>query len=199
MATTVFLVRHAAHDRVDAMLCGRMPGVGLGELGRHQAVLLAERLHCAGVQAVHTSPLRRARETAEPLAARLGALLHVEHGVTEIDFGDWTGCSFEALGSDPRWLHWNEARAAARPPNGESMVEAQSRAVDAVERLRDAHPNGRVAVVSHGDVIKSVLSAFLGLSLDHHHRFDISPASFSTLSLWPGGGRVLDMNGTITA
>src|SRR5215203_6843088 len=121
---TIFLVRHAAHDRVDRVLCGRMPGVGLGEAGRRQAEALARRFADAAVDAVWTSPLDRARETAEPIAGRLGLPVRTSDGLAEIDFGAWTGLPFDALRDDPRWRRWNEARGSERPPPGESMGES---------------------------------------------------------------------------
>ncbi len=199
MATTVFLVRHAAHDRVDRVLCGRMPGVGLGEAGQRQAEALARRFACEGVDAVWTSPLQRARETAEPVAARLGLAARPSDALCEIDFGAWTGQAFDALRDDPRWRRWNEVRAGERPPGGESMAEAQARAMGEVERARAEHPNGAVVLVSHGDVIKAVLAGVLGLSLDAHARFEISPGSVSALAVWDGGGKVLSMNEAVVA
>lgn len=202
MATTVYLVRHAAHDRVDSVLCGRMPGVGLGEAGRWQAEGLADwfagRAH-APVDAVWTSPVQRARETAERIAGRLGLLAWDCDGLCEIDFGDWTGQAFDDLGNDPRWRHWNEARSDARPPGGESMAEAQARALGELERAREEHPEGGVVLVSHGDVIKSIVAGVLGLTLDAHARFDIAPASVSALVVWDGGGKLLRMNETVAA
>ena len=201
MAATIFLVRHAAHDRVDRVLCGRMPGVGLGEAGRRQAEALARRFADAAVDAVWTSPLDRARETAEPIAGRLGLPVRTSDGLAEIDFGAWTGLPFDALRDDPRWRRWNEARGSERPPPGESMGEsmgeAQARASIEVERARAEHPDGRVVLISHGDVIKAVLAGVLGLPLDAHARFEISPASVSALAMWEGGGKVLSMNESI--
>jgi broad specificity phosphatase PhoE len=197
VACTIFLVRHAAHDRVDRVLCGRMPGVGLGDAGRRQAEALAGRFARAAVDAVWTSPLDRARETAEPIAGRLGLRVRTSHAISEIDFGAWTGLAFDALRDDGRWRRWNEARGSERPPGGESMAEAQARAMGEVERARAEHPDGRVVLISHGDVIKAVLAGALGLPLDAHARFEISPASVSALAIWDGGGKVLSMNETV--
>ena len=197
MAATVYLVRHAAHDRVDRVLCGRMPGVGLGEAGLAQAEALARRFgdgHRGAVNAVWTSPVQRARETAEPIALRLGLLAWDSDALCEIEFGAWTGATFEALRDDPRWHRWNEARGDERPPGGESMVEAQARAMNEVERAREEHPDGCVVLVSHGDIIKAVLAGVLGLPLDAHARFEVPPASVSALAVWDGGGKVLSMN-----
>jgi len=199
VAATVFLLRHAAHARVSSTLCGRMPGVSLGEQGRQQARALAERLSGEAIEAVYSSPLERARETAGPIAQRLGLSPFVSEAVSEIDFGRWTGRDFAALEGDPDWIRWNAERGTARPPGGESMAEAQARALGGIEAMRAAHPGGRIAVVSHCDVIKAVLAGFLGLSLDGIGRFEILPASVSALALWPGGGKVLSMNETLRA
>ena len=67
----------------------------------------------------------------------------------------------------------------------------------AVERACAEHPDGRVVLISHGDVIKAVLAGVLGLPLDAHARFEISPASVSALAMWDGGGKVLSMNETV--
>ncbi|WP_338661506.1 histidine phosphatase family protein [Pararoseomonas sp. SCSIO 73927] len=199
MAATLLLLRHAAHDRVGSTLCGRMPGVTLGETGRAQAAALAGHLGRAGIEAVHSSPMERARETAAPVASRLGLDVRTDETFTEIDFGAWTGRSFDSLHDDPDWARWNTQRATAATPGGETMAGAQARAVAGAERLRAANPEGRIAVVSHADVIKAVLAHFLRLSLDQIHRFEIAPASISAIALWDGDGKVLSMNEVVPA
>jgi len=133
---------------------------------------------------------------AEPIAARLGLAARNSDALCEIDFGAWTGQPFDALRDDERWRRWNEARGSERPPGGESMAEAQARALGEVERARSEHSDGRVVLVSHGDVIKAVLAGVLGLPLDAYARFEISPGSVSALAVWDGGGKVLSMNET---
>lgn len=192
--TTVFLVRHARHDRVDHILCGRMPGVTLGSEGRRQAERLAERFASERIAAVVTSPLERAFETAQIIANRLGLDVQVSPNLNEIDFGAWTGQSFEALGPDPRWICWNRERDTVEPPGGESMGAAQTRIVRDIERVRREFPDTGVILVSHCDVIKAALAHVLGLPLDAYQLFDIGPASVSVLALWPGGAKVVAMN-----
>jgi len=194
VTTTVFLLRHAAHDRLGRVLCGRMPGVSLGEAGRAQAARLADRLARETVGAVYSSPLERARETAEPIAARLGLPVEVAPEIDEVAFGAWSGLTFAELERDPRWASWNAARAVTRPPGGETMLEAQARAVGFVERLRETHRDGAAALVSHADLLKAVLAYFLGLSLDLIGRFEIGPASLSTLVVGDWGAKVLSVN-----
>lgn len=194
MTTTVFLVRHAAHDRLNRILCGRMPGVTLGAEGRAQAAALAERLARENVAAVYVSPLERARETAETLSQRLGIAAHVVDELNEIEIGAWTGRAFDELRDDPHWTRWNTARSVTRPPGGETMLEAQARIVGGIERLCAAHPDQSIALFSHADVIKAALAYHLGLPLDAILRFEISPASVSTLVVGDWGAKVIRMN-----
>ncbi|RZK94807.1 MAG: histidine phosphatase family protein, partial [Methylobacterium sp.] len=184
--TRVYLVRHASHDCVHGVLCGRMPGVALGARGHAEAAALAGRLAGSGATEILSSPQRRALETAEPIAARLGRPIAVAPELNEIAFGDWTGRSFADLADDPLWRCWNEARATARTPGGESMAEAQGRILGLLERL-----SGTCVLVSHCDVIRAALVTVLGLSLDAYDRIAVDPGSLSLVELWPGGGRLL--------
>lgn len=171
-----------------------MPGVHLGEVGREQARRLARRFANENVASVQTSPLERARETAEPIAAATGAAVAVNEGILEIEFGEWTGRTFETLGGDARWAAWNGARAVNRPPGGEAMLEVQARVIAALEALRAAYPDRTLVVVSHADVIKAALLYHLGLPVDAYGRFDIDPASVSTLAVGDWGSRLIRMN-----
>ncbi|HEX2135702.1 MAG TPA: histidine phosphatase family protein [Microvirga sp.] len=199
MTTTFFLVRHAAHDRVGTVLCGRMPGVGLGALGREQARRLAERFANETVASVQSSPLERARQTAEAIAARVAQSVEISDEIAEIEFGSWSGRSFEELSGDPRWTAWNSSRALSRPPGGETMLEAQARIVRAMERLRAAYAERSVVLVSHGDVLKAALLYHLGLPIDAYARFDIDPASVSTLAVGEWGAKVIRLNEVVAA
>ncbi|KMO30618.1 histidine phosphatase family protein [Methylobacterium aquaticum] len=194
MTTTFFLVRHAAHDRIGRILCGRMPGVTLGREGRAQAVMVAERLAGEGLAAIHASPRERAQETAAPLAARAGLTVETLPALDEIDFGAWTGTSFDDLNGDPTWAGWNQARHVTRPPGGETALDAQARVLRGLEDLHARHGDARLALVSHAEVIKLVIAHALGLGADATHRFEIGPASVSVLVLGAWGAKVESLN-----
>ncbi|MDQ4136142.1 MAG: histidine phosphatase family protein [Pseudomonadota bacterium] len=194
MTTMFFLVRHAAHELVDRVLCGRMAGVRLGDEGRAQARRVADRLAREPIAALHTSPLDRARETAAPIGERLRLEPEVREALNEIDMGEWSGRSFEDLEGNLRWRSWNGARVVSRPPGGESMLEVQARVVGHLERTRADYPDRAVVLVSHADVIKAALLYGLGMPLDGYRLFDISPASISTLVMGDWGVKVLAMN-----
>src|SRR4051812_14290444 len=116
MTATIFLVRHATHGMLGRVLAGRLPGVPLDDEGRRQAERLAERLSRETISLIQTSPLERARETAAPIGARLGLVPDPVEAISEIDYGAWTGRSFDELGDNGEWIAWNRSKAMLRPP-----------------------------------------------------------------------------------
>ncbi|MFL5574996.1 MAG: histidine phosphatase family protein [Gemmatimonadaceae bacterium] len=194
--TTFLLVRHATCDPVGRSLAGRAPGVRLDADGRAQAHRLAARLAAAPLAAVYSSPLERARETAAAIAERAGVAVETHDGLTELDVGAWTGRTFAELAPDDLWRRFNSFRGGTRPPRGELMLEAQARAVAALLGLRDRHPSGVVAAVSHADVIKGIVAHVAGIPLDLTHRLEVSPASVSVVTIDAEGARLLRLNET---
>lgn len=199
MATTLFLVRHAVHDLIGRVLTGRMAGISLGEEGRRQCERLTARLSRERVAAIYASPLERAQETAAPIAARLGLRVETVDDATDVDYGEWSGSAFDDLDRDERWPAWNHSKATGRPPGGETLLEVQLRAVRTTERIVAANPDGAAVLVSHGDVIKSVIAWCLGLAVEHIDRIEIGPASVSTVVIAPWGARVHALNEAATA
>lgn len=194
MTTVVYLIRHGSHDRLGKVLCGRMPGVTLSARGQAEALVLAERLRREPIEALYASPLERTLQTAEPIAAALGLRLETSEDLMEIDYGDWTGAGFADLDGQPAWRAWNERRASSLPPAGESMAQVQMRVGRFLNAAVGRHPGQRIAAVTHGDVIKAALAAGLRLSLDDHHRLEVSPGSLSVVVVGEWGMKVHSMN-----
>ena len=194
MSVVLHLVRHGSHDRLDRVLCGRTEGVGLGEPGRAEAGRTADHLQRERPTAVYASPLQRAQETARVIADALGVEVRSDDRLVEIDFGDWNGARFEDLADDPRWTRWNTVRGAARPPGGETMLEVQARTAGFLEDMLERHDGATVCAVSHSDVIKAALAYALGLAIDRYDRFDVDPASISTLHIGDWGMKLVAMN-----
>jgi broad specificity phosphatase PhoE len=196
VSTTFFLLRHAAHDNLGSYLAGRMPGIHLGEAGRGQAARLAQRMQRETIAAIHSSPRERAQETAAIVATACGIeRLVTEPDLDEIDFGDeWEGKDFDTLERDPAWRMWNTVRSLARTRGGESMLDVQRRAMGAVERTAVRYVDAALAIVSHSEVIKAIVSHVLGLPIDAWSRFDIAPASVSTVVIGDWGAKLLSLN-----
>jgi broad specificity phosphatase PhoE len=190
-ASTVYLVRHGAHDRLGRTLCGRDDTVLNGD-GLAQAEWLGSRFARLGVDVVQSSPLSRATATAEPIVRATGRPLAVEGALNELDFGQWTGATFESLADQSAWRWWNEDRGRRRPPGGETMLEMQVRIAGWLDGLRDK----AVALVgvSHSDVIKSAVCYVLGLPLHQYDRFEIDPGSVTTIIVADWGMKLQSMN-----
>lgn len=195
--TTFYLLRHATNPWVGSALAGRLAGVHLNDEGRRQAADLPRRFAGAGIDAIYSSPLDRAIETAQPLARDRGLEVLLRPCLIEVDPGSWAGHEFTALEQDPVWRRYNSFRSSTRPPRrGELMTEVATRMVDQMEELRAEHAGGHVVLVSHGDVIKVAVAHYAGVPIDLMQRIEISPASVSIVQLADHGPRVLALNDT---
>jgi probable phosphoglycerate mutase len=192
--TTIHLVRHGSHDLLGRVLTGQMPGVRLNEAGLRESDAAGQVLADAGLTAIYASPLERARQTAERIAARCGLPVAIESDLADVDFGIWTGLSFEELRTRHDWTAFHHNRATSRVPGGEAMPEVQARVVGAVRRLAARHPTDAIAVVGHADPIKLVLLHALGAPIDAVLRLEVAPASISTVTLDRDDWRVLAVN-----
>jgi probable phosphoglycerate mutase len=187
-------LRHGEHGLLGKVLAGRMPGVGMTERGRAEIASQAERLAREKVAAIYASPLQRTRETAEIVSARLSLSIEFRDDLLELDFGEWTGATFDAIRADPRWQAWSTQRSLAAIPGGESMRAVQQRIVAAMIELNERHLHETIVLASHGDVIRAALLYALGMPLDFYNRIEIGQGSISTIQIHPGGIRVLTVS-----
>lgn len=195
----VLLIRHGrTRANADGVLAGRAPGVALDEAGIAQARGLASRLAGVPLTAVVHSPLERCARTAAHLVdGRDDTQVHVDDRLVECDYGDWTGRALAALAKEPLWATIMRSPSQVTFPGGEAMAAMAARGVAAVaEWSTRVGPAGTVAIVSHGDVIKAILSHALGQPFDHVQRIAISPGSLSVLRMGDGVPMVLRMNDT---
>ena len=192
--TVFYLLRHGEHVLRGRVLAGRTPGVGLSAVGRAEITAVADRLAEDKIDALYSSPLQRTRETAEILSERLNLPVAYRDDLLEIDFGEWTGLTYDAVRADERWHLWSNCRSIATVPGGESMRQVQDRAVRVLFDLGQTHRNGTVLIVSHGDVIRAVLLFALGMPLDFYSRIEVGLASLNTIQIDDRGIRVLAFN-----
>ncbi len=185
-STLLLLVRHGETPTTGTVLPGRTPGLHLSERGRVQAERVAERLAGLPIEAVYSSPMERAWETAEPTAAAAGREVEQDDGLTECDFGEWTGAALAELASLPQWQTVQQSPSSFRFPNGESFSEMQARIVGALEAMCTAHAGGVVVCFSHADPIKAAVAHALGTHLDLFQRIMISPGAVSAISYGEG-------------
>lgn len=181
--TYVLLIRHGENDWVGThRLAGRTPGVHLNEKGVTQTARLTEQLAGLPISAIYSSPLERCLQTAQPVADALGLPVISEPDVIEVDYGGWQGGDLRELAKTVEWQLVQHHPSSFRFPEGETLYQVQARAVWAVERLRQAHPDQLIAVFSHGDVIRTTLAHYMGTPLDLFQRIAVNTASISALA-----------------
>lgn len=186
--TTLVLVRHATTASTGKRLGGRTDAP-LDEAGRKQAEGAAQRLADVALKAIYSSPLPRTFQTAEIVAAPHRLDVRPDEGLLEVEYGDWTDRPLKPLTRTKRWPVIQARPSLVMFPGGESIRAAQMRAVDAIEAIVSRHSRGAVAVVSHADVIKAVVSFYVGQPLDLFQRLHVSPASVTVLQLSADGGQ----------
>ena len=159
--------------------------VPLSELGARQAEALGRALRSRRVSAVYTSPLQRARRTAEIAAGGLGVPLLAVDDLRELSLGEWEGRTVEevrALPGDP-YERWVRDPVTCLPPGAEPLEEVQTRVVRAIAEIAAAHPNGQdVLIVCHGGVISAYLAYCIGLPLSSIWRLTLSNGSISEVA-----------------
>src|SRR2546423_15703518 len=136
VTTHVHLVRHGHHALLGRVLCGRMPGVQLDELGCSQMAAVAQMIKQTSPSALQSSPQRRALQSAGIVASTCGLAVEIVPAFDEIDMGEWTGAEFSGLASDERWQRCNGKRRNTRTPGGVSEVTCQARGVRHIRTFR---------------------------------------------------------------
>ena len=194
--TTLFLIRHGLTAVTGKTLYGRTPGVPLDIRGRAQADALAERFVPIRLTAVYSSPLDRCVDTMAPLAARQHLDVVPREGLIEMDVGAWTGRPLAQVRRTRLWKELIHRPSEFRFPDGESFADAQARALDEIQAIATRHPRGRVAVGSHGDIIRMLIAHLSGAHLDLFQRTMAEPASVSVIALGDLGPHVLLVNDT---
>ncbi len=193
MMKTPMQVLIARHPEVVANVERRFVGIGESpytELGERQTERLAKYIADWGPTAVHSSPRTRAHDVAVRAARLAGVELHVDDGLAEIDFGAAEGLTFEEarirgvdidlLGGPPE---------SAPFVDGETWHEFAYRVAEAARKIEDCGP--RIAVVTHGGVVRALVTHWLGLSHKTAWRFAVGNASVATMAIAQGQGTLL--------
>jgi probable phosphoglycerate mutase len=156
---------------------------------------VAERLGAVRLAAVYSSPIERTWETAAEIARIQGRDVRREDGLLEVDYGSWSGRTLKSLYRLKAWRVVQQTPSRMVFPDGEGLLAAQARAVEAIERLAKAHRNAVIAAVTHADVIKAVVAHHLGTPLDLFQRIGVTPGSVSVIDLpTDGQPRVVAVN-----
>ena len=198
MSTYIFL-RHG-HSAANAagLLTGQLPGVGLSPQGKRDAQGLIERIGKFQIDYLHVSPIERCQLTIDPWLkskySRSLTSMQIDDGISEIDFGKWSGRKLSSLRRDPLWKAVQETPSKVTFPDGESFRIVQRRAVAAVEEIRSIRGNKTHLIVSHSDTIKLITAHYIGMKLDEFQKLTINPASFTIFRETPKNLSAITIN-----
>jgi probable phosphoglycerate mutase len=195
------LIRHS-HSEANAagILSGRLPNVHLSKKGLAQSEQLAVRLGNFPVSNLRISPMERCFETISPWINSIVMPNNprfepiIDEELTEVDYGLWSGKKLSILSKNKLWKTVQESPSRMYFPKGEGIAQMQSRAMTSVHQAVSSKAKGSAVIVSHGDVIKSIVASALGMHLDDFQRIVIDPASISILDYSTMKPRVLLLN-----
>ena len=201
----IVLLRHA-HSIANEknLLAGRINGITLSKSGKSQALDLVDRLGSMQFDEIAISPLQRCRETIDPWlsASNAKSRLVIDESISEVDYGSWSGKTLASLRRKAQWKVVQDFPSQMIFPEGESLLEMQGRALSGFYRLNAVKGKGPRLLVSHGDVIKSIVAHCLGMHLDQFQRLVIEPASITIIDTDSGVSRLVrfnDAKGSLTS
>lgn len=194
--TSLFLLRHAEVESKYQRVFGGRIDMELSPRGHEQADALARYIARHQFDVVYASPMKRVQQTMRPLASQFTKAPVLCEELREVDFGDWTGLSWDEVFSRYRIsaFQWLEQIECAGIPNGECRSRFAARVEPCLRRILADHRGQSVAVICHGGVIRMILSLLLDLPLSKMAAFEIDYASITRIDLEPHKTEVQFLN-----
>jgi len=196
--TQLALIRHGEVEAAYQRVFGGRIDMNLSPRGHEQAAALAKWLGRQPIDAVYASPMKRVQQTLAPFAAAHSWTDRtvVVPELREVDFGDWTGLSWETVAkqfgvSAFQWLTELERGGIA---NAENSLSYRARIGDFLRDTLPKHPGQNVAVFCHGGVIRMILSVLLEVPLPRMAGFEIDYASVTNIAILPHKAEVQFLN-----
>ncbi|MBI5119189.1 histidine phosphatase family protein [Candidatus Poribacteria bacterium] len=198
MPTTICLIRHGQTDWNKEKIFRGRADVPLNERGRAEARALSLHLEHVGATACYSSPLSRAVETAEIVAAPHSLSVKLEEGLTDMDYGKWQGLpDADAASRFPEMYHqWHETPHRVKFPNGESLAMVKKRVMNSLSLIVSSHPETTVFVTAHRVVCKVVMCVSLGLPSSAFWRIRQDNCAFNVIEFSEDNSTVALMNDT---
>lgn len=198
MAIFYFLRHGETAWNAEGRLCGRTD-VPLSDVGRHQAQLLALRVEALPTEALYSSPLSRALETACLVGQALGREPVVDGRLAELNYGAWEGRTFDEIKrTEPAvYRAWDEDPGELAPPEGETGVHLIERATPFLEDVAQRHRSGNVVVVCHKTVCRLLACHIMGVPLaEYRRRIPMENAALNIFEAVEGKWRMVSLNDT---
>ena len=167
--TKIILLRHGETEWNKLGKYQGQSDVALSEKGRQQAQALAQHFPVKSVQAVYSSDLQRARETAAIASAAFSCTVQTDSRLREFNFGDWEGLTYAQI--TERWpsamKNFFQHPDILEVPHGETFQQLQQRAMEAVQEIVSNHEGETVVLAAHGAVNRTILAAVLHIPLQY--------------------------------
>ncbi len=191
----IVLVRHGQTDWNQKYRFQGRTDIPLNDEGTAQAECLARRLASWPVEVVYSSPLRRALSTARALAAPHGLFPVVLEGLVEVNFGVWEGRSVLGMEGEEKlaFQAWLRDPFFNMPPGAETWESIRDRVAKAVDAILDG-PQERIAVVSHGGIVRALYAVLVGLDPHSVWRLGVSNCSVSGVEVREGEAALVFSN-----
>ena len=189
----LYLIRHGQTEfSRENRFCGTSDPP-LTDAGQAMADAFAQAYAKVAWDAIYTSPMLRARQTADALARAIGVTAVIEDGLKEIAYGEWEGLTVDAV--EARWpeayAYWADDVASRGTPGGETAFHVAARAMRAVEAIRTRHETGNVLLVSHKATLRIITCALLGLDVRLFRERIAQPVAAVTMfELTKGGSKL---------
>jgi 2,3-bisphosphoglycerate-dependent phosphoglycerate mutase len=204
MPARLLLVRHGQTSwNCDGRFMGQMD-IPMDDTGERQAEAVARRLRLERPEAIYTSDLSRALNTAQAIREAIGESvspaqlprLIVEPRLREMHFGEWQGMTYtEIKTSQPETLaEWETDLVHIAPPGGESFAQTTERIKAVLDEIKTDHPDGTTLLVAHGGALQSLICLALGISIDRFWQFSMNNTGLSELNIYPAGGVLIRFN-----
>ncbi len=191
----LYLARHGQTAGArEGRFCGDVD-VPLEESGHAMAQAIARHYATTDWRAIYASPRQRARDTAQPLADRVGLSLRIDDDLREISYGAWEGLrEADVAATQPALFRaWQADPGHRTPPGGETGFAIAERAMRAVDAIRASHPEGgNVFVVSHKATVRVLVCALFGIPIpDFRRKIACPPGSVTVVDFRDGGPMLL--------
>ncbi len=182
----LYLIRHGETDYNKTYRFQGQTDIPLNEAGRAQAELLARYFREIPLDGLYCSSLERAVETARAIGRVQGLEPVSVDAFRELNFGAWEGRNSEDIQKrDAReWKEFFASPADTVLPGGESMTDVQRRAYPALRKILEQHPQGQVAVVAHGGILRVLICTMLGMNLNRTWHLHVGNASVTCFYYW---------------
>lgn len=184
-ATRLIAIRHGETAWNTATRLQGHLDIALNDHGRWQAGRVAQALDGESIQAIYSSDLVRAHDTARAVSGATGVAVHADHGLRERHFGTLQGQTHAEI--EAHWpreaLLWRQRDPLWVPVGGESLVAFNQRIIDTLSRLASAHVGQQILLVAHGGVLDMLYRHATGQTLQAPRSWKLGNASVNRL-LW---------------